>query len=697
MRIKYFIPVLVLVTSSLFAASDYSLFIEAFKQKDYPKALNYIEKAHNARANDDNLTYWYGYTLALSGKHVEGLKYLGKVSSKYKPDDVQRAISYTYYDLIRKAVEKDDFATVEKYYSEAIAQFESTRDKSIDYIYYLLVNYYEKKAQERASVYNSGASSLYQKALTLTDKDLGRYRSYVDKADTRVLSNAFDYYQKNKAREKTAQVHNVYFVGIKHFKGNYTSDQKNRNGKLTGGKKQYGEFTLTADTKTLTRQPFEILKQLVFYYSDGKLLLKAKYHDHDASLSVVNTSLWKSASSNSGKAISEIISIAADLNSIDKPMTRFVLDTVSDTDTYFFVYPYYKSGGIGGPAGLPVVPYTLYSEQRGIVHMAYHKTDFKPQFFMHEFFHNIENRYRMTEKNPYPFVAHAYKPGFKKYWPAWYKGEGELSYYKQSFKKVLNARGFEPLIMAKKTKLTSNQINTVNKLYKKYTLENIRKAARLEKQGNDVYNAKRPGRALSLYKKAVAIYPYLNRANQLLAYHAQIKKDYKQALKYQINQTAVDPDNPAKLEWLGWLYDKNNNQDKALETYLHWSDLSKDPKPLFSIASIYNKKKDYRKATEYFQMFLADSEDDKLRQYALNQVSYHFTYTLKRYAKAVEAARTYFAIIKEKSIKQSVAFNTAVAYSNLQKKQAAIKWLDKAKQLGYTNQNNLEYYYRLNR
>jgi len=66
---------------------------------------------------------------------------------------------------------------------------------------------------------------------------------------------------------------------------------------------------------------------------------------------------------------------------------------------------------------------------------------------VHEFFHAVEYAYNppRTSRETPVLISHVFQDSYRKLWPSWYHGEGELIYYREAYRRLIMPRGFQPI------------------------------------------------------------------------------------------------------------------------------------------------------------------------------------------------------------------------------------------------------------
>ncbi len=112
---------------------------------------------------------------------------------------------------------------------------------------------------------------------------------------------------------------------------------------------------------------------------------------------------------------------------------------------------------------------------------------------IHEFFHIVEANYRSEHK----LIQHVFREPYKKMWPDWYNGEGELFYYDFVFKNLIAKTGFERLDFKKNQDTTpAESVKILTESIKGVEASHLREIAAYKNQGSIFFRDK-------LYDKAM--------------------------------------------------------------------------------------------------------------------------------------------------------------------------------------------------
>lgn len=718
---------LLLLLTGIAAGDDVAKMRDAFNKKDYKTAEIYARKALDADPSNNDLKFWYGHLLQQNGKHTEALKVLETITPDYSPlktavkiavsydalEDEEKVLSWcrkavqatcsdlsqeknlrgwAWYRFITAAVKTGSDDDVARYEADAVSYCEKTGYAHVGTLRGALAWYWQERGIEAALSDTTKERAYFEKALGYSEKDMGGYEQYrATLNDTlpqmaeaaRVWNGASDH-----DRRKAMQ-HRIHLVIIPRMKGSWED---------ADGLRKRGSFTIDPEVEKNVRQSLAVMRQLLWLYTEGKVHITVESTMLDTAVTSVGYMKWHSARDGNGKALESVDVYIADLNSLSPFPYEFFQRSESEVDTWIFIYPFGKTIGIGGPDDLPLVPYTLTTARRGIVSLGVADSQATPRWFLHEFFHNVEAQY----SDSYGFIQHVYKPSFRRHWPSWYKGEGELTYYRRAFQEVINPKGYEPLAFTrKKRSIAAGHIGKVRELYDQNS-SGAARAWQLKREGDKLYRADTSGsraRAYNKYLETRRAYRWMVPVNDILMRYHHDRKEYRQALACLEDAAVVDPSPPFRQEWLGYLYEKTGASEKALIHYRKAYEMTGKPKFLFQQARIHSDLSQRDQSLKMYEAYLEKGDDDTLRQYALNNLSFYYTHNeaTRCTERALALAEQYYPIVKEKKLQADIAFNSAVAASLRGEKSKALQWLKKAEAAGYSNRSNLDYYYNKNR
>lgn len=727
---KLFLTVLLLFSLSI--SASFNDFSREYRSGNLKIAESLIAVQYERNPQSDKICFWYGTTLYKNEKYVKAIEILSLVSSNFKPVltlstiaqcqlkieetdkariNLEKAITYKSEKTIYKIFAFNLLLKIYSNYNPLkslenniintenifISFNKKEKPKNTE-----LINYFFCKIFMNLAIQSMNLSKniyYFERASMWQNSGLGQYASFINKNKIIIYKESCIYFKNNHTNKSKPLIHNIHFVGFSKFSGSYKSGKKIVNGKLTKGIKQKYNIVRDMKIKDKCTPSFNIFKMMVFYFTQGNVLLKASFSDLETTVTEINIGLWKATKGKNGKPLNFIQTYSPELNSLQPFPFEFFYNTYSKTDTYFIIYPFNRPIGLGGPGRIPLVPYTLYSPIRGLVKIADNKREMTPAFFMHEFFHIIENQYRNFNNNKYHFTAHTFKSNFNHIWPSWYNGQGEIFYYKSAFKNIITSLGFDPFkINSYENVISFSQFISAKSIFMKYDIKQIRQAYSLKLKGDNLFSSQNKNVAYNYYQKAYNIYPYFIFMNDRLRNYYNSKQNYHKTLEIELNSLKIDSKNPQRNKCIAYLYEKIGNNKKSIHFYKEYYTISQDPLALYNIGRISYKEKNIAQTLKYYNEYLEKGNNNFYRQYSLNNLIYNYVYNknFKDLNKAITLSEKYYYIVIKTTLRQNIAFNTAVAYSQLKNKSKAIHWLNTAKKEGYSNIKNLNYYYNLN-
>lgn len=192
---------------------------------------------------------------------------------------------------------------------------------------------------------------------------------------------------------------------------------------------------------------FGAFRKLLYHLTDGRLVVRSRLLLLPHALTAVKPAVWRPPFPDaSGKHVetrffTPILASTrppvgpvffTNRNLYDGFVTVFPSHGITSTCTGGYGYPEYIPGKLRGRA--PRLMITMASKAMGTGLPA-------ARVLVHEFFHNVEGLYR----DRHSFVAHVYGEGYRARWPAWFRGGGELAYYREAFTHVIGPAGLARL------------------------------------------------------------------------------------------------------------------------------------------------------------------------------------------------------------------------------------------------------------
>ncbi|HCL58088.1 MAG TPA: hypothetical protein DHW82_13930 [Spirochaetia bacterium] len=698
---------LLFTAGSLFSAKTaYQLFIEEWKNKNYEKALEYIKTAYNEDPSKDYLPYWYGLTLVTLKRHEEAIPVLKKVPDSYYPLTTRWYLASSLKETgqIKEAIEvlldsfhypeKDndkkifvyqlftDIAAKEKqtdlllsHEDEILGYISSHPSDSADWIKYLFVKTYYDAGIEKAHKINE-AFDFFEKSDRILSSGLGKYAIYFERGNLEIIVRALHFFEENPVPDDLP-VHRILVVFAKETKAFFQD-------------KKY-EYQMNQEDIQKYLPVFELFRKIYYYYTAGKYDFSFEYEWIDSSVVDLKTIEWKSKNNEETHMI-----LQPELNTMKNFPTRLYYSKRNDFDTFVFVYPFeethipygkngYYSLGFGGKTPLILTPYFLTSEKmRGGITLT--TSVLNLPILVHEFFHNVEGAFE-------GLTTHVFRPAYKKIWPSWYHGEGELKYYNLAFQNIIRKQKIENLNFKKESDLTPYEyLEKSKELSQNYPEEKLKKAYSFFQDAWTAYRESRYQEALTLFEKTYSLAPFFIRLNELLGYLYYQKKDYKSSLKHYELEYSLYPQNNFFLPTLAYLYRLEKENQKAVQIYRKI--LEGNPNEivyLYYIGIVYYEQKDYYETLNYFYQYGEKEKDYSRTEFlsALEITAYILCQVEKNYSTALTFLKKYETVFQNKP---NTLIYFAIALGETGKQKEAYQLLLKVKKLGYAYEDFLSYY-----
>ena len=273
--------------------------------------------------------------------------------------------------------------------------------------------------------------------------------------------------------------------------------------------------------------------------------------------------------------------------------------------------------GTGGKSGLNFIPYVLTGKYSGNIMMGSGIMS-SHRALLHEFFHNVESAYREN----YNFIAHTYKEPYKKIWPKWYRGEGELFYYKYAFDNIISKDNFALLRFRDIVDDTDKSVFlTKNEYFIKHTIDDLKKADRYKNQAWDYYKENKFDKSLESFLLSYEFYKYDERVNEMIGWHYFKKEDFKPALRFYLESLGLsEKQNIASM--VAYLFEKNGNIEEAISHYKSVYEKYGVANDLYNLSRLIYSTEDYGGAVKYFSEYLEKFNQEDFAIYSLNLLSW---------------------------------------------------------------------------
>ncbi|OHD53822.1 MAG: hypothetical protein A2Y33_16705 [Spirochaetes bacterium GWF1_51_8] len=404
---------------------------EWMKRKEYQKAIEVFEYVFQLR-NSYYLTWAYADTLLHTGLLKEAIGI--DIAGLKKGGTDEKMHGWVYRQLIDIAGQIGDLNTVCQYEEEAVIYHEKNDTKNLDAIKSRLIKIYLNEA------YKATAENKYPDNVTYYKKALEWQKTGLTKPDhnsypenIKIQIEASEYWE-NEGKKALSSAYSFKFtiLALENFNGVIIDEKKN--------KTENAYYCLEPDMKKKTTDAFTVFSRLYYYLTGGKVHPDLEYISITNQITEVQKSYWK-PSENIGKDIGDGVPMfSAKWASIDHYPASRITNLLIKSDTFILLFPLHCTAGAASLA-------FTYENSKYIAHKTiqlYHAGGAMSYgLFMHEFFHEVEYSYGKY----YKFIAHVYSEEYKKYWPKWYNGQGEMFYQKHILEEMIGNYGIEPLIV----------------------------------------------------------------------------------------------------------------------------------------------------------------------------------------------------------------------------------------------------------
>ncbi|OHD56338.1 MAG: hypothetical protein A2Y33_12080 [Spirochaetes bacterium GWF1_51_8] len=642
--------------------------------KNYPKAISLYESYPPAELGLKDIWY-YAESLKITGKSQTALQIVKKGLKTYKKgasDD--QWLRWNYFHIIRLCTELKDLTSFAEYEKEIVGFFAKLPGDESDWVRYSAANIYLVAGFD---FFGTDASKGYfDKVKKYYDMGLGKYQNLIRMSDIRILGETLKYWDKNyNAKKDSAYRLDMLFW----FWGESDGTWKSLAGTNLTVKK-----TLDKSVTNDLIKSFNVFRMFYFYLSDGQILPQMDIRFIDATATVFTQSVYLSPiNGGDGKPVEDFPINYIVEEKIPGFPWEMIYETRNKYDVFCSVFPFGVSSGISSYGGQNIVPFIKQTKIRGGMRIADVNLE-QPWTMIHEFFHNVEATYRTFLGDKYAFTPHMFRDTFKNYWPSWYHGEGELTYYKLVFDRFVLPTGCDKMHYKQVEDVTSTgQIEKYWKFYKSASLSDLKIAYQYKNSAIDKYHKGEKDAAFELYQKSYKLFPYFADVNEMLGLQNFQKQDYSNSYPYYLQAMAYDETNRYRLTMAAFLADKLGDWMTACGDYLTaYEKYGGDPGDLYYAARIYYTAKDYENSAKYLQKLILAHPGSDMTKYALHLLSNIHLFYIVDYPKAKELLDKYYLSVKDTETLKYLAVNYAIALGETGSKKEALKLLDAAKKYG---------------
>lgn len=664
-----------------------------FHLNSYPYHLYKIKKYNHAIAAYKRLpiskrslrTSWY---LALSHKKIneysKAAEVLKKALGVYKKNTNFK--KHVYYLIVPVLIKLQDTKTLSSLENEIYRYFNKKSDKYFNWIKYKLAKYYYGQAitlMQKDKI--SETLRMFDKSLSTINKGLGKYSKYIKNQRINFLKKVAGYWGNNKHKLGKAYKHNFFVAVFKNIAARWTDKD---------GGKHYTSYSMDENKTKEYPRAFDFFRKVFFYYSGGRLNFTFKLNVYTNVIKNIKYSKWESNfKDKNGKSINEVDIYSPVLQTMIPHPGSIFFENRNKADSFIIVFPSKGITGVctGGVSRPMYIPYMLNGNKiRGWITLA--STSMNKNsggLLCHEFFHNVEGTYRKD----YKFIAHRYKETYKEHWPAWYKGDGELSYYEEAFKRIILPAGIKKLFYKTYMDTTSDTLfNKYQNSLLKVRVSEFKKIHDYKKKASKLIKTKKYDSALKYLKTANKIFSEDAFVNGRIAHVYYKKKDYENSLKYFLKASKLKPKERHYMSMIAYLYSKVKKYNKAASVYRNLYKFFGRASHLYSYGSMLNKLNKHVLSVNVYTSFLKKFPRHKYSQYILKASIYMIFNKLKQYRKTIAFVKKYMKLSSTTATSGNLAFYRGRAHGELDESDKAVYWLKKSLELGYKSKGNVSYY-----
>ncbi|OHD56337.1 MAG: hypothetical protein A2Y33_12075 [Spirochaetes bacterium GWF1_51_8] len=674
-----------------YGMGDYAKYYDPFgyaygfvKAKMYSDAYGIFTGAQTAIPS---LKYLWNYTevlknLGLTNKGIALLKTGLKNYTKSENDAIW--LKSLYRSLILLCAFEKDTQTYELFEKE-IADF-FAKNPSPDYAgaKYAAASMYMKLGFEKTGTKDA---QVYLAKSIAAGKGLDQFKDALRPQDIRIVLDAEKFWAQNAA----SMVKSAYRMKFLYWVWGESSGVWTDAGGIT---KTVNKKFNPACTNEIYRS-FMVFRTVYFYFTGGKVLPEIEI------VLLTNRAVGFSQITNNskltgadGKPVEEKHAWRPVDGTNSQYPWMFLATNINRYDVFVTVFPFDAMSGFAICGPLQIVPLIKNGAYRG----AFVMTDLafsQPWTTIHEFFHNIENIYREPVKAKFDLVIHLYKDVFKKYWPSWYKGQGELFYYEYVFRNFLKTHDKEfQLLHLKETPDTTPlwKYGQYWSYFKKETFPAMWEANKLKTAGLEYYKNGDTQKAQVLLEKSFKIFPYFKDGVEFLGKIYYNQKDYANAKKYLFYTLEIAETNQSVLTLAAYCCEQTGELDKSLEMHmLAYDAYGKKSQNLYYAAKSLFTLKRFAESAEYLEKLIAVHQGDEYWQNAVNLLANLYVYQSIDYQKAKKLMDNYYTRIKEEYLLKTSTIYYAIALGETGSKKEALKLLETAKKYG-ADPKTVEFY-----
>jgi len=656
------------------------------KQKMYKKAVHLLLALPADRKTQ--AIYWHLTNAHIKTKKLSKAIYFLKkgLSTKHQKTSWNKHFYYKLLQLMVKIKDEKGILSIEK---KALAYLFSIRAKHAYWHAYMVAKFYRDKAflmmyKEKIKQ----AEFFFTKSIDLYYKGLGKYKKHFNLKKLKYLKKVNLYWGKNKNRAAKAYQHKFLFIVFKHINAHWID--KN-------GKKQHTKYSIKDSVISTYKPAYSQFKKIMFYLTRGKIHLNFKTIIFPCTVRNIRYGKWRSAKGANGKSLQEVDVYSPVEQTITPDPGPVFYKNRNLYDSFVTVFPSKGITGVctGGMSSLSYSPYLQRSRvSRGRISMA--STSMGPNSagtLIHEFFHNVEGAYRKWNK----WTSHVYGPLFRNYWPSWYRGEGELEYYKKFFNRIVFPNSIKRLNFRKKKDPTSRkEYMKKRKLISLYSITTLKKAKKIYNRGQQlIWRKKKYKQGIHFLKQSLKLLPESAKTHEQLAYGYYKIKNFKKSVIHYQRCLKLGQKTRWRLEMTGFLLRKTGQFIKSATYYgMLYRRFPQRHGYLYNQAISFNSAKKYSRTVSCYIRYLKNHGRQKFAQYALNNAASILLHKLKNHYNTKKVVSKFWKLVARKKMAPYTAVTMAIACGESGDKKNARLWLERAKRLGYKHKGNLKYYLR---
>jgi tetratricopeptide (TPR) repeat protein len=438
------------------AAELYEIFLPFYRAGSWAEALPRIERAHEIEPENHLYRYYYGVSLYRNTRYAEAAEVLAKLPPGYTANslwflgeswfhagDIPAALDAAAAGLREPDtdgfIHGDYYRLLVKYYAARgdAASIFALQNKILEYFRRTgssdhLVRFDMAKAfleegirglrdiRPLKTVTYIDAVDAVLDGFSGTSPQWGELAAFIRSQCPGFYRDTALYWMENSGAVKDrAYEHRFMMLIFQRLFARWTD---------TDGSIRQNDNVFDSGLIEEIQKQFDIFSKMIFYLSRGEVLPVLDIEMVDGTVVDFGPRHW------SGAGVEEKLFYTFDIETAVPHPGQIINEKRNSVDTFIYVVPNEE---------MPYVSYACKEsggDSRGGLYLGTTAAA-RHISYVHEFFHNIEAAY----DGVYHFVRHVYLDAYNNFWPPWYKGEGELFYYKLAFDNVIFPAGIEKL------------------------------------------------------------------------------------------------------------------------------------------------------------------------------------------------------------------------------------------------------------